>query len=111
MKKKGLSEQETARYAELLLLAHRQLAAVQRQLGAGMSFWQRRRFRSRHQRIRRLLRALLRLKGGAREEAEKSIEQDLEFMASGKKGWSYVSTGEIEYLQGLLKGLESQEYL
>ena len=105
MKTRQLSEQETAQYAELLLLAHRQLAAIQRQLGAGMSFWQRRRFRSRHQQIRRLLGALLRFKGGTREEAEKAIEQDLEFMGGGKKGWSYVSVGEIEYLEGLLKGL------
>ena len=107
MKKKikPLSEQETAYYSELFLLAHLQLAAVQRQLGAGMGLWQRRRFRSRHQRIRRLLNLLLQVKGGAREEAEKLIEEDLEFMRSGKKGWSYVSVGEIEYLEGLLKGL------
>jgi hypothetical protein len=104
MGKRLLSDQETNQYAELFLLAHRQLAAVQRQLGAGMGFWQRWGFRLRHRRIRRLLGALLRLKGGAREEAEKSIEQDLEFMGGGKKGWSYVSAGEIEYLQSVLKG-------
>jgi len=107
MKKRQLSEQETTRYAELFLLVHRQLAAVQRQLGAGMSFWQRWAFRSRHRRIRRLLVALLQFKGAEREEAEKSIEQDLEIIGSAKKGWSYVSTGEIEYLQGMLKGLET----
>ncbi len=105
MKKESFSEQETAQYAELFLLAHRQLASVQRQLGAGMNAWQRWRFRSRHQQIRRLLSALLRLKGGARDEAEKAIEEDLKFVAGGKKGWSYVSAGEIEYLEGLLKGL------
>jgi len=105
MSKRDLSEQEIAQYAELFLLVHRQLAAVQRQLGAGMSFWQRRGFRSRHQRVRKLLGALLRLKGGTREEAEKSIEQDLKFIGDGKKGWSYVSAGQIEYLEGLLKGL------
>jgi hypothetical protein len=105
MGKVRLSEQETTQYAELFLLAHRQLAAVQRQMGPGMGFWQRWSFRSRHRRIRRLLGALLRAKGGAREEGEKSIEQDLEFMGSGKKGWSYVSAGEIEYLRSVLKGL------
>ena len=105
MGKVRLSEQETTQYAELFLLAHRQLAAVQRQMGPGMGFWQRWGFRSRHRRIRRLLGALLRAKGGAREEGEKSIEQDLEFMGGGKKGWSYVSAGEIEYLRSVLKGL------
>ncbi len=105
MKKRHYSEQETGRYAELFLLAHRQLAAVQRQLGPGMGLWQRWCFRSRHRRVRRLLAILLQLKGGARDEAGKSIEQDLEFMATGKKGWSYVSAGQIEYLQGVLKGL------
>jgi len=105
MNKRHFSEQETAQYAELFLLAHRQLAAVQRQLGAGMGFWQRRGFRLRHQRIRRLLDILLRFKGGTREEAEKSVEQDLESIGGGKKGWSYVSTGQIEYLEGLIKGL------
>ncbi len=105
MKKEQLSEQETTQYAELFLLAHRQLASVQRQLGAGMNFWQRRHFRSRHQKIQRLLGTLLQLKGGAREEAEKAIEEDLKFIGGGKKCWSYVSAGEIEYLEGLLKGL------
>ena len=105
MATKRLSDQETSQYAELFLLAHRQLAAVQRQLGPGMGLRHRWGFRSRHRRIRRLLDVLLRLKGGARDEAEKSIEQDLEFIGSGKKGWSYVSTGEIEYLRSVLKGL------
>jgi len=45
------------------------------------------------------------LKGGEREAAEKGIEEDFEFMRSGKKGWSYISVGEIEYLEGLLKGI------
>jgi len=105
MKKKLLSEQEIAQYAALFLLAHHQLASVQKQLGAGMNIWQRWRFRSRHRLIQRQLGALLRLKGGAREEAEKSIGQDMEFIGGGKKGWAYVSAGEIEYLEGLLKGL------
>ncbi len=99
------SDQETAQYAELFLLAHRQLAAVQRQLGPGMGFRQRWGFRSRHRRIQRLLRALLQLKGGTGEEAEKSIEQDLDFVGRGKQGWSYVSAGEIDYLRSVLKGL------
>jgi hypothetical protein len=106
MEKRELSEQETIQYGELSLLAHRQLAAVQRQLGPGMSFWQRRSFRSRHRQIQHRLGALLQLKGGEREEAEKSIEEDLKYIGSGKKGWTYVSAGEIDYLQGLLKGLE-----
>lgn len=59
----------------------------------------------RHRRIRRGLRALLQLKGGASEETEKSVELDFKYMGTGKKGWSYVSVGEIEYLQGLLLGL------
>ena len=105
MKNRQFSEAESNRYSELFLLAHLQLAAIQRQLGAGMSYWQRRSFRSRHEQIRRRLRELMRLKGGDREGAEKSIEQDLEFTGSGKKGWSYVSVGQIEYLQGILKGL------
>ena len=105
MKNRQFSEAETSQYAELLLLAHLQLASIQRQLGAGMGFWQRRSFLSRHERIRRLLRELMRLKPGGQEEAEKSVERDLEFMGSGKKGWSYVSAGQIEYLQGVLKGL------
>jgi hypothetical protein len=107
MAKRQITEQETTQYIELFLLAHRQLAAVQRQLAAGLGFWQRRAFRSRHFRIRRVFRALLQLKGAARDEAEKSIEQDLEFIGSAKKGWSYVSAGQVEYLQGLLKGLET----
>ena len=106
MAKRQLTEQEITQYVELFLLAHRQLAAVQRQLGAGLSFWQRRAFRSRHFRIRRVFYALLKLKGVARDEAEKSIEQDLEFIGGVKKGWSYVSAGQIDYLQGLLKGLD-----
>lgn len=105
MGKVRLSEQETSQYAELFLLAHRQLAAVQRQLGPGMGLWQRWGFRSRHRRIQRLLGALLRVKEGAPEEAEKSVEQDLEFVGGGKKGWSYVSAGEIDYLRSVLKGL------
>ncbi len=105
MKNEQLSEQEITQYAELFLLAHHQLASVQRQIGAGMNFWQRRRFRSRHRQIQRQLGALLQLKGGAREEAEKAIEEDMKFIGGGKKGWFYVSAGEIEYLEGLLKGL------
>ncbi len=105
MAKRQISDQETAQYAVLFLLAHQQLASVQRQLGAGMNIWQRWRFRSRHQRIRQALRDLVRMKGGTRGEAEVSIEQDLKFMGDGKQGWSYVSVGEIEYLQRLLKGL------
>ncbi len=104
MSKERFSNQEIARYAELFLLAHRQLVSIQRQLGGGMGLWQRWRFRSRHHRIQRLLRALLAYKDDVREEAEKSIERDLETMSSGKKGWSYVSTGQIEYLLNLLKG-------
>lgn len=69
-----------------------------------MGLWQRWRFRSRHYRIQRLLRALLAYKGDEREEAEKAIERDMEIMSSGKNGWSYVSAGQIEYLQNLLKG-------
>ncbi len=105
MKIKNLSEQETAQYAQLLWLAYRQLADMQKQLGAGMGLWQRWCFRSRHHRIQRLLSALLHRKGDTRGEAEKSIEQDLKIIKSGKKGWSYVSTGQIEFLQGLLEGL------
>jgi hypothetical protein len=105
MEKRELSEQEVIQYGELSLLAHRQLAAIQRQLGPGMNFWQRRFFRSRHRQIQQRLGVLLRLKGGEREEGEKAIEEDLKYIASGKKGWTYVSAGEIDYLQGLLKGL------
>lgn len=105
MGKRRLSDQETTQYAELFLLAHRQLAAVQRQLGPGMGFWQRMGFRTRHRRIVRLLGILIRLKGGTTEEAEKAIEHDLELISGGKQGWSYVSPGEIEYLQNVLKGL------
>lgn len=105
MVKRRLSDQETNQYAALFLLAHQQLAAVQRQLGSGMGFWQRCGFRLRHRRIRHLLGTLIRLKGGSTEEAEKAIEQDLELINSGKQGWSYVSSGEIEYLQNVLKGL------
>ncbi len=105
MKNRQFSEAETNQYAELFLLAHLQLAAIQRQLGGGMGFWQRRNFRSRHERIRHRLRELIRLKGGDGEETDKSIEEDMAFMANGKKGWSYVSAGQIEYLQGVLKGL------
>ena len=105
MEKRRLSDQETNQYAELLLLAHQQLAAIQRRLGSGMSFWQRCGFRFRHRRLCRLLDRLIRLKGGSTEEAEKAIEQDLELINSGKRGWSYVSAGEIEYLQNVLKGL------
>ncbi|MDJ0956949.1 MAG: hypothetical protein QNI91_08840 [Arenicellales bacterium] len=105
MAKKRLSDQETNQYATLFLLAHRQLAAVQRQLGPGMSFRQRWSFRLRHRRICRLLGTLINLKGGSTEEAEKGIEQDLELINSGKQGWSYVSAGEIEYLKNVLKGL------
>jgi len=105
MEKRELTEEEVTQYGELSLLAHRQLAAVQRQLGPGMNFWQRRSFRSRHRQIQRKLGALLQLKGGEREEGEKAIEEDLKYIGSGKKGWTYVSAGEIDYLQGLLKGI------
>lgn len=105
MEKRHLSDQETNRYATLLLLAHQQLAAIQRQLGSGMNFWQRWGFRLRHRRIYRLLCRLIRLKGGSSEEAEKAIEHDLKLISRGKQGWSYVSAGEIEYLQNILKGL------
>ena len=105
MKKREITEQETGLYAQLFLLAHIQLAAVQKRLGAGQNAIQRWRFRVRHRKIQRLLNSMLQLKGGSREDAEKSVEQDFEFMRSGKKGWSYISVGEIEYLEGLLKGI------
>jgi hypothetical protein len=105
MKKREITEQETALYAELFFHAHIQLAAVQRRMGAGQNAIQRWRFRRRHRKIQRLIRSMLQLKGGLREDAEKSIEQDFEFMRSGKKGWSYISVGEIEYMEGLLKGV------
>ncbi len=105
MKKNQISDEETAHYAWLFLLAHRQLAYVQKQLGPGMNAWQRWRFRARHRQIQRLLNTFLRLKGGTREEAYESVEQDLKYIGGGKQGWSYISVGEIEYLQGLLKGL------
>ena len=105
MEKRRLSDQETNQYAELLLLAHRQLAAVQKQLGSGMSFGQRWGFRLRHRRICRLLGRLISTKGGSTEEAEKAIEHDLELISRGKQGWSYVSAGEIEYLHNVIKGL------
>ena len=54
--------------------------------------------------IDKLLRKLLQQKGGDREEAEKAIEQDMKYIGTGKKGWSYVSAGEIDYMEGLLKG-------
>ena len=98
------SEQETAQYAELFLLTHRQLYCVQKQLGPGMTGWERLRFRSRHRYIQQLLRKLLQQKGTDREEAEKAIEAEMKFIGTGKKGWSYVSAGEIDYLEGLLKG-------
>jgi hypothetical protein len=98
------SEQEIAQYAELFLLAHRQLANIQKQLGPGMTGWERWRFRSRHGYIQQLLRKLLQQKGGDREEAEKAIEADMKYIGTGKKGWSYVSAGEIDYMEGLLKG-------
>ena len=105
MGKRRFSDQETNQYAVLFLLAHQQLAAVQKQLGSGMSFWQRWGFRFRHRRICRLLGRLIDLKGGSAEDAEKAIERDLELINGGKQGWSYVSAGEIEYLQNVLKGL------
>jgi hypothetical protein len=98
------SEQEIAQYAELFLLTHRQLYCVQKQLGPGMTGWERWRFRSRHRYIQQLLRKLLQQKGADREEAEKAIEADMKFIGTGKKGWSYVSAGEIDYLEGLVKG-------
>ena len=98
------SEQEIAQYAELFLLAHRQLASIQKQLGPGMTGWERWRFRSRHGYIQQLIRKLLQQKGGEREEAEKAIEADMKYIGKGKKGWSYVSAGEIDYMEGLLKG-------
>jgi hypothetical protein len=98
------SDQEIAQYSELFLLAHRQLASIQKQLGPGMTGWERWRFRSRHGYIQQLLRKLLQQKGGDREEAEKAIEADMKYIGTGKKGWSYVSAGEIDYLDGLLKG-------
>lgn len=104
-KKREITEQETALYAELFFLAHIQLAAVQRRLGAGQNAFQRWRFRGRHRKIQRRLDAMLVLKGGDRDAAQKSIEEDFEFVRSGKKGWSYISVGEIEYLEGLLKGI------
>jgi hypothetical protein len=105
MKKREITEAETALYAEVFLLGHIQLAAVQKRLGPGQNAIQRWRFRRRHRKIQRLLNSMFELKGGSREDAEKSIEQDFEFMRSGKKGWSYISVGEIEYLEGLLKGI------
>ena len=105
MKTGNLSDQETAQYAQLFRLAYSQLADMQEQLGAGMTLWQRWRFRSRHYRIQRLLSALIRCKGDSREQAQESIDQDLRLIKSGKKGWSYISAGQIEYLQGLLKGI------
>jgi hypothetical protein len=98
------SDQEIAQYAELFLLAHRQLASIQKQLGPGMTGWERWRFRSRHGYLQQLLRKLLQQKGGDREEAEKAIEADMKYIGTGKKGWSYVSAGEIDYMDGLLKG-------
>jgi hypothetical protein len=98
------SEQEIAQYAELFLLAHRQLASIQKQLGPGMTGWERWRFRSRHRYLQQLLRKLLQQKGGDREEAEKAIEADMKYIGKGKQGWSYVSAGEIDYMDGLLKG-------
>jgi len=105
MKKREITEQETALYAEIFFLAHIQLAAVQRRLGPGENAIQRWRFRRRHRKVQRLLNSMLEIKGGERDAAEKSIEEDFEFMRSGKKGWSYISVGEIEYLEGLLKGV------
>lgn len=104
-KKREITERETAVYSELFFHAHIQLAAVQRRLGAGQNAVQRWRFRRRHRKIQRLLNSMLQIKGGTREEAEQSIEDDFEFMRTGKKGWSYISVGEIEYLEGLLKGV------
>ncbi len=99
------SDEEIAQYAELFLLAHRQLACIQKQLGPGMSGWERWRFRSRHRYIQQLLKKMLQLKGGDREAAEKAIGKEMKYIGKGKKGWSYVSAGEIDYMEGLLKGV------
>ena len=102
--KKTFSEDEIAKYAELFLLIHHQLFCIQKQLGPGQSAWERWRFRSRHRYLRQLLKKLLKFKGGDNDEVRESIKKDLKFIGTGKKGWSYVSAGEIEYLEGLLEG-------
>jgi hypothetical protein len=102
--KKTFSEDEIAKYAELFLLIHHQLFCIQKQLGPGQSAWERWRFRSRHRYLRQLLKKLLEFKGGDNDEVRESIKKDLKFIGTGKKGWSYVSAGEIEYLEGLLEG-------
>jgi len=90
-----------------LVAVHLQLAAIQKKLGPDTGSWERRVFRSRHTRLRRKLENLIQEKGSSREESEKQIEQNLAFIVSGKKGWAYISAGEIDYLQGILQGLET----
>jgi hypothetical protein len=102
--KKTFSEDEIAKYAELFLLIHHQLFCIQKQLGPGQSAWERWRFRSRHRYLRQLLKKLLEFNGGDNDGARESIKKDLKFIGTGKKGWSYVSAGEIDYLEGLLEG-------
>ena len=105
MDKRTFSEDEAARYAELFLLTHHQLFCIQKQLGPGQSAWERWRFRSRHRYIQQSLKKLLGLNGGDNEESRESIKKDLKFIGTGKKGWFYISAGEIEYLEGLLEGV------
>ena len=105
MDKRTFSEDEIARYAELFLLTHHQLFCIQKQLGPGQSAWERWRFRSRHRYIQQSLKKLLELNGGDNEAARESIKKDLKFIGTGKKGWFYISAGEIEYLEGLLEGV------
>lgn len=100
-----LSDEQTAQYAELFLLSHRQLFCIQKQLGPGQSGFERWRFRSRHRYIQQLLKKLLAANGGDNDEAREAIKKDFEYIGKGKKGWSYVSAGEIDYLEGLLEGV------
>jgi hypothetical protein len=101
------TEEETLLYSELFVSIHLQLAAIQKKLGPDTGYWERRAFRSRHKRIRLKLENLIQKKGGSREEAENLIEQNLAFIGMGKQGWAYISAGEIDYLQGILQGLET----
>ena len=106
-KKVSPTEEEATLYSGMFVSVHLQLAAIQKKLGPDTGYWEQRAFRSRHKRIRRKLENLIQKKGGSREEAEKQIEQNLAFIGSGKKGWAYISAGEIDYLQGILQGLET----
>ncbi len=107
VKKVRPTEEEALVYSELFVSIHLQLAAIQKKLGPDTGYWERRAFRSRHKRIRIKLEGLIQKKASSREEAEKQIEQNLAFIGSGKKGWAYISAGEVDYLQGILQGLET----